>query len=126
MNHKQQLVLATAEALTSYGYDVYLSRSGEFGFYTDGKRVVSFGGSWNFSIDFTGNYVPAPQCGTGWQIATEHGVPTAHQAELWISQNAPFWTGNKNPIYTTPERHLKTYEASCGYSKFSAGQQVAA
>lgn len=126
MTHKQQLVLATAEALTSYGYDVYLSRSGEYGFYTDGKRVVSFGGSWNFSLDFSGNYVPTPRCGTGWQIATEQGVPTKEQAGAWISQGAPHWTGNRNPIYTTPERHLKTYGVSSGYSKFSAGQQVAA
>jgi len=126
MSHKKQLVIATAVALTSYGYDVYLSRSGKFGFYTDGKRVVSFGGSWNFSLDFTGNYAPSRECGTGWQIATEHGVPTKEQADAWISESAPHWTGNKNPIYTTPERHLKTYGVSCGYSKFSAGQQVAA
>lgn len=112
-----QLVHDTATALTSYGYIVYLSKNKQHGFYTDGRRVVSFGGQWNFSLDFSGNY-RSQHCGTGWQIAKEQGVPTKEQADYWINANAPSWTDNKNPVYTTPEQHLKTYGQSSGYEKF--------
>ena len=116
---KTQLVNDIAEALTSYGYTVYLSKDKQHGFYTDGKRVVSFGGCWNYSVDFSGNYAQSQQSGTGWQIAKEQGVPTKEQADRWINENAPRWTQNYNPVYTTPEQHLKTYGSSSGYALFT-------
>ena len=115
---KTQLVHDTATALTSYGYIVYLSKNKQHGFYTDGRRVVSFGGQWNFSLDFSGNY-QSQHCGTGWQIAREQGVPTKKEAGRWISAEPPIWaTDGEKVRITTPEQHLKTYGPSSGYEKF--------
>lgn len=119
MTYKQELVRETALALTSYGFDVYLSKTGEHGFYTDGVRIVSFGSPWNSSLDFCGNYHPSRLSGTGWQITKDHGVPTKEEADRWIKENSPGWCKNPTSIYTTPEQHLKTYGASSGYTKFS-------
>lgn len=115
---KTQLITQIAEKLCSFGYDVYLSKDKRHGFYTDGKRVVSFGGHWNFFVDFSGNYAPTKTSGTGWGIAREQSDITQEQAEKYIKANAPRWTGNIDPIYITPEQHLKTYGKSSGYSKF--------
>lgn len=115
---KKQLINNTAIALKNFGYDVYIAKSGEYGFYTNGKRVVCFGGQWNFCLDFSGNYLPSEQSGTGWQIANGRGIPTKEEAEFYINCNAPRWANNLNPIYTTPEQHLKTYGESSGYIKF--------
>ena len=121
---KKQLIQNIAQALHSYGFDVYISADGRHGFYTDGRRVVSFGGQWNFSVDFSGNYAPSKTSGTGWQIAAEQADISKEQADAYISAHAPHWTGNTNPIYTTPEQHLKTYGISSGYTKFN--QEVTA
>ena len=118
MNFKQELVEEICKALTSYGYEVYTDKHGEYGFYTDGARVVSFGGSWMSSLNFSGNYAPSKTCGTGWQIVTEKTVPSEKEAKSYIKANAPDWTNNSNPIYTTPEQYLKTYGESSGFKKF--------
>lgn len=121
MSHKTELILKIANALDGYGYDVYLAKSGEYGFYTNGQRVISFGGFWNFSVDFSGNYKtnrPA-QCGTGWSIAKEMGVPSEEEAKRFIEAGAPRWAvGDASWRFTTPEEHLATYGRSSGYTKF--------
>lgn len=114
---KKQLIAQIAQNLHSFGYTVYISDDGRHGFYTDGKRAVSFGGQWNFYVDFSGNYKPSRTGGTGWQIATEQSDITAEQAHAYITADAPQWA-NKNPIYTTPEQHLETYGRSSGYTQF--------
>ena len=121
---KTQLVNDVAKALTAYGYTVYLSKDKQHGFYTDGKRVVSFGGCWSSSVDFSGNYAQSRQYGTGWQIAKEQGVPTKEQAARFITDNG-LWA-NPNPVYTTPEQHLKTYGSSSGYTLFALIAEVLA
>ena len=121
---KKQLIQNIVQALNSYGFDVYISADGRHGFYTNGKRVVSFGGHWEFLVDFSGNYVPIKTSGTGWIIAKEQTDITKEQADAYINDHAPTWTGNTNPIYTTPEQHLKTYGKSSGYTKFN--QEVTA
>lgn len=118
----KKIVVDTAKALNNYGYAVYLSKDNDYGFYTDGDRVVSFGGQWNFSLDFSGNYAPSKYSGTGWQIAKEVGIPSAEQAKAYITANAPAWA-NKNPVYTTLEQHLKTYSQSSGYHHFTDGSE---
>ena len=117
MNHKQELVQAAATALLSYGYTVYLAKSKEYGFYTDGKRVVCFGGQWNFSLDYSGNY-RSERSGTGWQIAKDCGVLTKDEAKKFIEAYAPSWATTENVRYTTPEQHLATYGKSSGYTPF--------
>lgn len=114
---KKQLIAHIAQNLHSFGYTVYLSDDGRHGFYTDGRRAVSFGGQWNFCVDFSGNYKPSMDCGSGWQIAAEQADITAEQAQAYITANAPTWA-NKNPVYTTPEQHLETYGRSSGYTEF--------
>lgn len=115
---EKQLIQHIATKLSGFGFDVYVSNSGEHGFYTDGSRVVSFGGHWRWLVDFSGNYQPTIESGTGWQIAKEQTDITEDQARAYIAENAPAWTKNKKPIYTTPEQHLKTYGRSSGYKKF--------
>ena len=114
----KQIAIDAAKALTSYGYRVYMSADNNHGFYTDGKRVVSFGGCWNWCLDFSGNYVATKTGGTGWQIAREVGVPNEQQAKQYVTAIAPTWA-NANPVYTTPEEHLATYGKSSGYTVFS-------
>lgn len=121
---KKQLIQNIAQALHSYGFDVYISADGRHGFYTNGQRVVSFGGQWNSSVDFSGNYVPSKTSGSGWIIAKEQTDITKEQSDAYINAHAPSWTGNTNPIYTTPKQHLKTYGKSSGYTKFN--QEVTA
>lgn len=123
---KTQLINDIAYTLHSYGYAVYLSKDKQHGFYTDGKRVVSFGGQWNFAVDFSGNYAPTKRSGTGWSIAKEQSEITPEQAEAYIKANAPTWTGNTNPTYTTPEQHLRTYGRSSGYQAYSPLSSAAA
>jgi hypothetical protein len=114
---KKQLIQEIAESLDSFGFKVYLSKDKNHGFYTNGQRVVSFGSSWHFCVDFSGNYAPSKHGGTGWQVKTEQTSITEDQANAYIVANAPSWA-NKNPTYTTPEQHLKTYGQSSGYEEF--------
>lgn len=114
---KIKLVQRIAEKLHSYGFNVYLSKSKDHGFYTNGQKVVSFGSPWNWALNFSGNYKPG-NSGTGWCIAREISDITEEQAHDFINATAPEWTGNRNPIYTTPEQHLATYCKSSGYVKF--------
>lgn len=116
--NKKELVRYIAEKLNSFGYEVYISGDKRYGFYTDGYRVVCFGGHWEDYVDFSGNYSRSAGCGTGWQIAAEKYDITREEAEQMIKSNAPMWTGNKTPVYTTPYQHLKMYGDSSKYVKF--------
>jgi hypothetical protein len=123
---KTQLVNETAQALTSYGFTVYISKTNDYGFYTDGERVVSFGGQWNFCLDYSGNY-KSNYSGTGWGIAKEKGVLTEEEANAYIKAHAPNWAvGSDKYSYTTPEQHLATYGKCCGYNLFTPDVKNAA
>jgi hypothetical protein len=123
---KKQLIAELAAALHSYGYQVYIAGSGDYGFYTDGNRVVSFGGHWNFSVDFSGNYRALTseggrRIGTGWGIAKEQTGVTEEQARAYITAGAPSWAvGGEKFAYTTPAEHLKTYNGSSHYRLYGA------
>lgn len=111
MKTTEELVIETAAALKEYGYDVYLSKDFQnrsYGFFTNGKRVVSFRRDWGFSLVFSGHYVPSYTAGSGWKIADGQGVPTPEEAARWLAEPAPSWA-NKSPIYITPERYLSLY-----------------
>lgn len=127
---KKQLIAHIAKQLKSYGYTVYIAKSSEYGFYTDGVRVVSFGGSWSWSVDFSGNYYPTGRnahengrsIGMGWKIegGEELSDISAEQAEQFIKCGAPNWAVRGLPFaYTTPEQYLKTYGGSSGYVEFT-------
>jgi hypothetical protein len=121
---KKQLIQHIAGKLHRYGYAVYLSADGNHGFYTDGTRVVSFGGSWSTMVDFSGNYAPSKESGTGWGIAKEQTDITEDQARVYIAAHAPSWA--RNPRYMTPEQHLKTYGKSSGYAEYKPAEIVGA
>lgn len=119
MNPKKDLIAAIAAQLKSYGYRVYLSSDKTYGFYTDGNRVVSFGGQWRFSVSFSGNY-RSTRSGTGWVMEDGKELTSVNQeqAERFIKAHAPRWaTGGEVVTYTTPEQHLKLYGASSGYTQ---------
>lgn len=115
---KKQLIQHLAAKLHGYGYQVYIAESGEHGCYTDGRRVVSFGGHWRFSVDFTGNYRPVKPAdgkyvGTGWSIEREVCDINRYSAKAYVEACAPRWaTGDISVTYPTIEQHLKTYPAS--------------
>ena len=125
MNTKQALIQHIAQRLNAFGYTVYIAERGEYGFYTDGVRVVSFGGSWSTMVDFTGNYITsAPRAtGTGWGIpgGKELCDITEEQARAFIKSNAPDWAtrGASSVRYTTPEQYLKTYNPSSRYALYA-------
>lgn len=108
-------IMSVAIKLKSYGFDVYLSKdgTGDYGFFTDGKRVVSFQSDGKIS----GNYSPCRFSGTGWIMAYSQWDITEKEALDYITQNAPIWTNNKNPIYSTPKSYLKLYGNSSKFSK---------
>ena len=121
---KKQLVKYFANKLVSFGYTVYIAKSDDYGFYTDGERCISFGSMWNFSLDISGNY-KSTNCGTGWQIAREICDFDKAEAEKWINTNPPFWATNGEKVtLTTPEQHLKTYGKSSGYTEYKGSNNV--
>lgn len=117
---KQEFIKHIAAKLKSFGYTVYISKDRRYGFYTDGVKCVSFGGYWNFSVDFSGNY-KSQKCGTGWLLdggkeLCDIDKMTAHR---FIEAGAPRWaTRGEVVTYTTPEQYLKTYGSSSGYVEF--------
>lgn len=121
MNYKRELIADIAAQLKSYGYTVYLSKDREYGFYTDGQRVVSFGGPWRLCVSYTGCY-NSKHCGTGWQLdgGKDIGTIDAETAKRFITAHAPSWATNGEAVtYTTPEQHLKTYGNSSGYEEYT-------
>lgn len=114
---KKELIRDIATKLVSYGYAVYLSGDKTYGFYTDGFRVVCFGGCWNWSVDFSGKY-ESQNCGTGWQIAKERSGVTAEEAARYIAECPPHWaTNGERVVLTTLDQHLATYGARSRYSE---------
>lgn len=127
---KKQLIASIAAKLQSFGYTVYIAENGEYGFYTNGTRCVSFGGQWRWSVDFGGNYRAktdggARTMGTGWQIAKEKGDISEHDAKCMIEAGAPQWATKGNAFdYTTPQMYLNTYGKSSGFRLFGSPELV--
>lgn len=120
-DHKKELINELAQALKSYGYTVYIAKRGDYGFYTDGQRVVSFGATLNYSLDYAGNYRTdtSNTTGTGWCIARDLSVIDEETAKQFIKAVAPSWaTRGAKVHYTTPEQYLKTYGQSSAYIEF--------
>ena len=120
---KQELVHAIAVKLSELGYDVYLAKSKDYGCYSDGERVVSFGNAASsFCVKFSGNYKPSVDFGTGWAITEElHEVPTAEQFREYINAGVPHWVtkGKLPPKLRTIDEYLKEYGNSSGFTLFN-------
>lgn len=125
---KKELITHIAQRLHGWGYTVYIAESGEYGFYTDGVRVVCFGSHWRGSVDFSGNYrTNAPQStGTGWKFSDGDMLTdiTEEKARGFITAHAPDWAvrGASVVNYTTPAQHLKVYQPSSRYKRFPVRQ----
>jgi hypothetical protein len=120
MLSKKELIQQIAKQLQSYGYTVYVSKSGEYGFYTDGKKCVDFGSHWSWCVDFGGNY-KSQSCGTGWGIDGGKQLTqiSEEQAKRFIDAMPPRWATNGEQVtLTTPEQYLKNYSISSGYEEF--------
>ena len=111
--------------IKSFGYPVYLSEKGNYGFFTnaDGSRIVSFQIDY-FFFNFSANH-KSIGLGTGYRITSDE------KCLLWEIDNfctAKFLEGLINaPIYrsrrknekflswTTLDQHLATYQSSSKY-----------
>ena len=107
-----------AEAVKAHapeGVTVYLAESGTYGFFTNGKRVVSFGIGPG-GIKLSGHYQPSQGSGSGWRISDDAPAPTEQRILESLSALAPRWA-NKTPVYTTLERYLATYQSSSNFTQ---------
>lgn len=108
-----QIIFEYAQEAVKKGFRVFISESGNYGFFTDkeGKKVISFGNQYGV-IKLSGNYkTNMPYiCGTGWGI---YGYKTPEEA---YKEYAPNWATQESVwSYTTLEQYLETYQKS---SKF--------
>lgn len=119
----------TAELISkikSFGYPVYLSKNGNYGFFTnsDGSKIVSFQIDY-FFFNFSANH-KSIGLGTGYRITNDEQCPlweidnfcTAEFLEKLI--NAPIYKSRRKNekflSWTTLEQHLKSYQDSSKYS----------
>jgi len=104
------------------GFDVYIAKSGTYGFITDRKaeRVLSF--SFTDGGSLSGNYGPPSQkSGTGWRIDLHPTKLITHDdVHKQLYAEAPKYCGNGWKYYTTVAQHLATYDASSHYTKVGA------
>ena len=110
---KLEALLTFARDISAQGYETRIAACGTHGFFTDGKRVVSFQvDDLIGNISVSGNYAPSKQSGTGWRIADK---ASPDKAACYIAANAPRWA-NTAPNYTTPSQYLSVYGECCGYA----------
>jgi hypothetical protein len=108
-DYEANTALEFAHECKAKGFDAYLAEKGTYGFYTDGVRVVCF--AMDLNLCLSGNYEPSREFGTGWRMDDGTGIEKA------IRANAPSWTKNDKPIYTTPEKYLERYQSSSRFTK---------
>jgi len=112
-NHIEQIIRETADKIKSHGFKVMLSKTREYGYFTDetGARVCSFQYHLGGGVSFSGNYKSEGN-GTGWGIAEYMPSQlTEERLRGLLYVNSP-WTFIH---YTTEAQHLKMYQQS---SKF--------
>ena len=112
-----------ADRLKAYGYDVYLAKNKLYGFYTDGKRVITF--EWQIGgIALSGCY-HSKLSGNGWRIADGVVTITQAEAEEYLNRCAPHWAISKDTqrgcqvAYTTPLKMLEIYGSSSGFKRLN-------
>lgn len=99
------------------GFDVYIAKSGTYGFITDEKqeRVLSF--SFTDHASLSGNYGPASrESGTGWRLDVDPWeLKTAEDVHKALYASAPKFCGNGWKHYETVAQHLAVYGSSSKY-----------
>jgi hypothetical protein len=115
---KKEAICKLAEILRGYGFRVSISKTGEYGYYTDaeGTRVCSISMGLSYELSFSGNY-HSKASGTGWRIQDMSDYPTKEQAEAMLYALAPRWATTEQVRYATEESHHKFYGQSSGYER---------
>lgn len=54
---EKEIIQSEVQAIQKAGFRVFLSKKGNYGFFTDCKRVISFDLDF-FTVQFSGNYTP--------------------------------------------------------------------
>jgi hypothetical protein len=126
MNRWQQAANEFAQHITRLGFQVYLAKSGEYGFITDSKesRVLCFSFSNLAAATLSGNYgPPSAEAGTGWGMEeVPEGLTTAEQVKAALYAYPPNYCQGWKYL-TNVEQHLNAYQSSSQYTIFE-GEQV--
>jgi hypothetical protein len=112
-------VAAWSGFIKGLGFDVYIAKSGTYGFITDNKaeRVLSF--SFTDGGSLSGNYGPPSQTsGTGWRMDLDPSQLTTYgDVHKALYSEAPGFCGKGWKHYTTVAQHLADYGSSSQYTK---------
>lgn len=99
------------------GYDVYVARSGHYGFITDAteQRVLSFNVN---DGTLGGNYgPPSRECGTGWQLRISiSDLRTADNVRAALDAYPPDWCKGWKHL-TNVKQYLAQWGASSYFTK---------
>lgn len=120
-----------ATKIKSFGFDVYLSSVGNYGFFTDGKKLISFQIDY-FFFSFSSNH-KSINLGTGHRLTTDEQCPINLSSQFFSIDEfctLEFLQGllnckpyiSKKPSekfvsWTTLEEHLSFYGSSSKYVK---------
>lgn len=106
---EKEIIQSEVQAIQKAGFRVFLSKKGNYGFFTDCKRVISFDLDF-FTVQFSGNYTPpSKECGTGWRL--EEGLTY----QQMLNSYPPPWIKThevKNFRLSSPKDYLKNYQKS--------------
>lgn len=108
--------LRIAREAIAEGFRAYIAEKGNYGFFTDGARVVSFQVD-HFDTRYTGNYRTSnpKNTGTGWELGSGNGY-----ADM-LNQSPPRWAHHgASWRYTTPAEHLAAYGPSSKYQEVTS------
>lgn len=113
--------------LKGFGYDVYISESGTYGFFCkpDGQKLISFQVDY-FFISFSANH-KSRGLGSGYRITSDEQC-VMWEMEKWATKEffeslldcKPYRSHKSNEVFlswTTLDQHLATYNSSSKYTK---------
>lgn len=124
----QTEITRLAKVLKSFGYDVYISESGTYGFFCnpDGSKLISFQIDY-FFINFSANH-RSNNLGSGYRITGDEQC-IVWQMEFWATKEffdgllacKPYKSRKKNEYFikwTSLNEHMAFYNSSSKYTKF--------
>jgi hypothetical protein len=114
--YEREYFLNVAQRITACGFTVYEAEQGTYGFYTDNAqtRVVSFGIRLGV-LEFSGNYEPNKENGSGWRM--EEILLNEKALREALYSGVPHWirfTASK-PVFMTVQSYLDHYQSSSRY-----------
>lgn len=109
----REIMSETANKLKSYGYDVYLSHNGFYGFYTDKVICISFNYSLGGFLSFSSNYKQSKYHGTGKMLLDGITEISKNEAKKLIDSCYAQMSDNL-PMFISPEQKISIFQSS-GY-----------